>query len=330
MKQTIYLYRSGHLKRQDDSLVLIDKQDNKTYIPIQQIDQIICFAELDLNKRVISLLNQYGISILFYNFYGQYIGGYFPKERKNGKILFQQVQSVNDYQSRFNIAMKIIFSSIHNELAVIKYYRKKGIELEDVVRKLDNILNGLVRAKTIDDLLIYEAQAKQIYYLSFDRILNDEHFFFKNRSKNPPKNEVNALLSYGYSLLYAHYSAVLFRSSLHPQLSYIHSLDKSYDALKYDLSDIMKPVIVDRMVLRLIRKKQIHLDMFEFKEDGACYLNKKGVTFFAKMFDQQLHSTIIIDNKSYAYKSLISREVHLLSNYLKGKTKRYSPFLMRW
>ena len=86
MKKVVYLYKSGNLKRKDNSLVL-ESKDKDDYIPIEQVDMIICFSEVSLNKRVLALLNKYEVSILFYNFYGNYIGRYAPKDYKDGRVL---------------------------------------------------------------------------------------------------------------------------------------------------------------------------------------------------------------------------------------------------
>ncbi len=124
MKKTFYLYKSGTLKRQDSSLVL-EKNENIDYIPIEQLDMIICFSEINLNKRVLSLLNKYQVGILFFNFYGNYIGRYIPKEYKDGKVLVQQVHAYENPEMRLYIAKSIVLASIKNMLAVVKYYRKK-------------------------------------------------------------------------------------------------------------------------------------------------------------------------------------------------------------
>lgn len=329
MKKTIYLYQSGELLRQDSSLVLILKNGSKVYIPIFQIDQIICFSEITLNKRVLTLLSMYEISIIFFNFYGNYLGGYFPKECKNGKVLFEQVNAYQDQEMHQYISKQIIQASIKNQKALLKYYQKKGKNLNSILMGIDASLKKLDQSEDIPNVLMIEAQAKQLYYQAFDKIISGSIFSFEHRSKNPPENEFNSMLSYGYALLYSHYLSILHRSSLSPQISFVHSLNKSYDSLQYDLADILKPVIVDRLVLRMIRKNQVKKDMFDYSND-RCYLNKQGTVWFTKEFENQLHSTVVVGRKTYSYKGLISREVHLLSNYLKGESKSYKPYLMKW
>lgn len=330
MKKTFYLYKSGTLKRQDYSLVLIGKNDNVDYIPIEQLDMIICFSEITLNKRVLSLLNKYQISILFYNFYGNYIGRYIPKEYKDGKVLVNQVHAYEDPETRLYIAKTIIAGSIKNMLSVVKYYDKKGKDLKHIISALNLCLDELEAISSIESLLLIEAKSKQIYYLLFDIVLEKEEFSFVKRTKHPPENEVNAMLSYGYAILYGMLLSILDRSSLYPQISFIHSLSKNCDSLQFDLADIFKPILVDRLVLRLIRKKQIKKSFFQQNEENACYMTKEGVKIFVKEFDLLMQSTIEYKSKRYSYRSILSKEVHKYSEYIKGNEKKIHPFIMKW
>ena len=106
MKKVFYLYKSGEFLRKDYSLVLQEKNGNITYIPIEQINLIICFNDITLNKRVLGILNTYSISIFFFNYYGDYIGRFTPKKYSDGKIIVNQVNSYCSEQ-RIYIARRI-------------------------------------------------------------------------------------------------------------------------------------------------------------------------------------------------------------------------------
>ncbi len=328
MKKIIYLYKSGTLSRQDSSLVLKTKNGNIHYIPIEQIDTLICFGEVTLNKRTLSLLNTYRVSILFFNYYGNYIGRFSPKQYVDGKIMVNQVHAYSDAITRQNIASIMIKSSLSNCLSLLKYYNKKGFDLKENIKEIQSTILK-VENKNIDELLLLEAHARKSYYACFDIILQNEKFHFIKRSKHPPENEINAMLSYGYSLLYANYLSVLDRSRLYSQISFVHSLTKQNESLQYDLADILKPVLVDRLVISLCRHKQVKEEYFEYKED-RCYLNKEGAKFFVGKYEDYLKKTININNRSYSYRNLISREVHLLSNYLENNGNGYKPYIMKW
>lgn len=328
MKKVIYLYKSGQLLCKDYSLILKDKKDYVSYIPIEQIDTLICFGEISINKRTLSLLNKHNIVILFFNFYGQYIGRFTPKQYLDGKILINQIHIFENETIRYHIARTMIISSLKNCLALLKYYNKKQFPLLDNIIEIESIIKEC-NNKSVTELLLLEAQAKKIYFNSFDIILEKEKYHFIKRTKNPPLNEINALLSYGYSLLYANYISVIDRSRLYSQISFVHSLTKCSESLQFDLADILKPVLIDRLVLSLCRHKSLKDEYFDYKKD-SCYLNKKGVKFFVEKYENYLLKTIKINNKYYSYRNLISREVHLLSNYIANESNDYKPYIMKW
>lgn len=329
MKKIFYLYKPGFLKRKDASLSLESKKQID-YIPIEQVDIIICFSEVSFNKRTLSLLNKYHIPILFYNYYGNYIGRYTPKEYKDGKVLVNQVMTYQDSNRRLYIAKAIIYGSIKNMLSILKYYEKKGKDLSTIISKLQEYQSQLKEVDSIEKLLIIEAKSKQAYYGLFDIVLENEPFKFIKRTKRPPQNEINAMLSYGYSILYGLLLGIIDRSSLSPQISFIHSLSKNCDSLQFDIADIFKPIIIDRLIIRMIRKKQIKTEYFDHKDDGRVYLNQDGVSIFVSELDALLLSTTDYKGKKYTYKSILVKEVNKLSEYVKGNTNKINTFTMKW
>lgn len=329
MKKVFYLYKSGELQRKDFSLLLQEKNGNVVYIPVEQINLIVCFGDVNLNKRVLGLLNSYSVSILFFNYYGDYIGRFTPKKYSDGKIIINQVNSYHNHK-RLYIAKKMIFTEVKNILSLLKYYNKKYHLLEQMIINVDNELNKLDTIESIEELLLLEAIIKKQYYSSFDYIIKNPNFIFKNRSFYPPLNEVNALLSYRYAILYANVLSDIDKSPLLAQISYIHSLSKQSDSLQFDIADMLKPIFIDRLILRMINKNQIKTNYFEYKENGACYLNKEGIKVFLYEYEKLMQKLIKIGGKYYSYRNIITREVYKLSNYIEGKTDEYKPYIMEW
>lgn len=328
MKRTIYLYKSGNLIRKDDSLALITKKEQVVYLPINQINTIICFCDVELNKRVLSLLNRHNIIILFFNFYGQYIGRFTPKKYADGKVILKQVNAYCGMK-RIQIAKIMTKAEIKNLISVLKYYNKKERCFIKEIDCIELLLSKTDLSYEIEDILLIEAQAKKIYYSCFDRIILNKEFVFERRSMNPTLNEVNSMLSYGYALLYSDVLAKLDRSSLLPQIAFIHSLSKSTDALQYDIADMFKPVFIDRLVFRLINRKQIKLTDFSYNGD-ICYMNKEGIKIFVCEYEKLMEKSLLIGSKYYSYHNLLTREVYKLSNYIIEKDEEYIPFVMRW
>ena len=171
---------------------------------------------------------------------------------------------------------------------------------------------------------------KKIYYSSFDLIIKNPNFIFKQRLFYPPLNEINALLSYGYAILYANILSDIDRSPLLPQISYLHSLSKQSDSLQFDLADMMKPIFIDRLILRMINRQQFNKSHFEYKENGVCYLNKDGIKIFLNEYEKLMEKSIKMGERYYSYRNIITREVYKLSNYIEGKSKYSKPYVMEW
>lgn len=274
------------------------------------------------------MLNKYQVSILFYNYYGNYIGRYTPKEFINGKVLLHQVECHTIESKRSKIVREMLYTSFYNMLSLLKYYNKKNYDLNSIIEDL-TALQTTLNDIPIEQMLLVEARFKQTYYQAFDVILQKDIYQFEARSKRPPKNEVNAMMGFGYSLLYTQILAILDRSSLHPQISFIHSLSKTCDSLQFDLADSMKPVIIDRLIFRLIHRNQLNETHFMFKDD-ACHLSKEGIIFFTTQFNEVLAKTIHYKSRYYSYKGLLSHDVHCLSNYIKGDKNQLDFFRMQW
>lgn len=145
MKKRIYLYESGKLQRQDNSLVyLVGK--NKNYIPIIQIETIFIFGHCEMNKEVLNLLAEYKIVIIFFSFTGRYIGSFIPKQKQIGNIIIKQVLIICNYDLKWNYMKEIIIASIKNMSSILKYYNKKGHDLNEEIVMLDNIIFDINRS----------------------------------------------------------------------------------------------------------------------------------------------------------------------------------------
>lgn len=331
MKTRFYIYQSGELKRQDESLVLITSSE-KIYIPIMQIELINVFSQVTFNKVALSLLNQYGIIMNLFNYYGVYQGSFIPDYPKHGKNIIAHVEHVKDEIKRFNIAKEIIYASSLNMLAVLKYYHKKRAICSEEIHKMGSIIKELENTTclNINSLMLIEARIKQLYYSCFDKIILNPVFRFESRSVQPPKNEINAMMSFGYSILYSIIESIIHRSSLVISLPFIHSLDRRKEGLQYDIADIFKPVIIDRTIFRMINRNQITKLHFEEYKNGI-YLSKYGSKIFIEEVESFLKSTINLDqfNRKYSYNQLLSKEIHKLTNHIIEK-KKYQGFKMRW
>jgi len=311
--------------------VLIHKL-GKNYIPIKQVNLINVFSNITLNKNTLGIFNNYGITVNFFNYYGNYIGSFVPKNPRYGKVILEQVLHYKDDIKRYEIAKEMFLSNAHNTLSVLKYYNKKYNNLINNIDNIEKLINqfNIMDENKIDKLLISEARIKQEYYNSFSKIIRNNNFNFSVRSKNPPKDEVNAMLSFGYAILYSIIENAIYRSSLDISFPFFHSNIRRKGGLQFDIADIFKPVLIDRLVFRLINKRQINRDHFTEHKCGV-YLNKIGSQILIEEIESLMRSTISVygSKNKLSYNQLISKEIHKLTNHFKNK-ENYKGFRMGW
>lgn len=326
---TFYLIKSGELKKKDNSLVLITK-DEEIYVPIEQVDTICAFGEVTVNKRLLEFLNKRSIELILFNYYGNLVGRFLPVRMERGKCLLEHANAALNAETNIKIARAIQIAAYLNMMNVLKLYQQKGRNVEQIISDLEPYKQELENTHTTEELLLVEARMKKDYYSLFDAAIQNPQFPFERRSRQPPENELNAMISFGNTLLYGTILALIDESRLHSDISFIHSDLRRGPSLHYDLADIYKPVLVDRMIIRLINKKQIDAQTCFSKEENRCYLNEKGKRVFIEEYDRILNTVIEYRNRRMSYRSVIRRDINSLADSLENGEVKFKPFIMKW
>jgi len=329
MGKPIYLFSSGELKREENTIIFITEQ-GKRPLPINSISEIHVFGELDLNKRVLEFLTKNKIPLYFYNHYGYYVGSYYPREHLNsGLITLKQAEFYLDVEKRLFLAKMFVGGAVSNMLKALEYYKKSKEILTDYISKINEKWQIVSQINTIPSLMALEGDIRKVYYDAFNVIINQNEFYFENRSKRPPENPINALISFGNSLLYTTVLSQIYRTHLDPRIGYLHETNRRSFTLNLDLSEIFKPIIVDRVIFSLINKRQIQLKHFDEDLDYA-YLNEKGREIFIKEYEDKLNTTIKYkDLGNVSYRKLIRLECYKLYKHLLDE-EIYQPFVSGW
>lgn len=327
MKRTLYLFSSGKLSRNGNSLVFEKEGEKKVHLPVEQTDSIFVFGELDLNKRVLEFLTRQKIPIHFFNNYDYYSGTYYPREYLNsGYLVLQQSLFYMDYEKRLNLAKAFIYGSMMNMLEVLKYYNRRGKELSNPIEQLLNLSEHLGEMKNIDESMAIEGNFRDTYYKCFDPIVGNKSFEFVSRTRRPPLNRLNALISFGNSMLYITVLGEIYRTHLDPRIGVLHSTNFRSFSLNLDVAEIFKPLIVDRLIFSLINKKQLKREHFSKHLEGI-YLNDKGKEIFIRGYDERLKVTLNHPTlkRKVSYRYLIRLELYKLEKHITGE-KDYKPY----
>ncbi|AEM74919.1 type I-B CRISPR-associated endonuclease Cas1b [Caldicellulosiruptor acetigenus] len=330
MKKDLYVFNSGFLRRKDNT-IMFETDEGKKYFPVEEIESVFIFGEVDINKRFLEFMTEKNICVHFFNRYEYYVGTYYPREHYNsGIVILKQVEFYNDYNKRMTIARSIVEGAVLNMLVVLRYYNSRGNILKDEIETIERMRHNINSCDDVNTLMALEGNIREIYYRCFNKILDDENFTFVRRSKNPPLDRINALISFGNSLLYATTLGEIYQTQLDPRIGYLHSTNQRKFSLNLDISEIFKPIIVDRVIFSLVNKKVLSEKHFE-RELNGIILNDQGKKLFVSEYNQKLYSTITHPklNCQVSYKRLIRMEAYKLQKLFLENIE-YKPFVARW
>lgn len=330
MKQSLYIYNSGDLKRNDNTLRFTNYEGEKRDVPIERISDIYVMSEMSFNTAFINYVSQYGIPIHFFNYYNFYTGSYYPKESLlAGQLLVRQVEHYTDYEKRMVIARKFIEAAADNIYRNLRYYNGRGKELGTYMQEIDSLRKSIPGTKTIEELMGVEGNIRRHYYSSWNVIVNQEIDFDK-RVMHPPDNMINSLISFVNSLIYSKVLSEIYHTQLNPTISYLHEPGMRRYSLCLDVSEIFKPLIGDRLIFSLLNRKQITEDSFT-KELNFLHLKKEASKLIATELENRLKTTIMHKEleRKVSYQYLIRLEAYKLIKHLLGE-KEYEGFRIWW
>ncbi len=314
------------MSRKDNSLVLETKEEN-IFIPVNDIESIYLFGEIDINTKAINFLAQQKIVVHFFNYYGWYSGSFYPKESLlSGYVIVNQVQHFLEKEKRMYLAKQFVKAAFHGMIRNLKRY----VEVDPlIVEKIQNYENQIDQQKDIAALMGIEGNGHEAYYNAFKFIFSDKVEFTK-RVKHPPDNMVNALISFVNSLIYSTIIKELHKTQLNPTISYLHEPFYRRFSLALDVAEIFKPIFGDRIIFDLVNNGTINENHFD-KNLNYCYLKESGRKIVVKEFDDKLNTTIHHRklNRKVSYKQIIRLELYKLIKHLINE-ENYKPFLIWW
>ena len=324
MKQPLIIFKNGTIKREENTILFIDSEGKKHLIPVEAISEIEIFGEISLNKRALEFFSKAKIPIHFYNYYGYYTGTYYPREYLNsGYVILKQAEHYLNYELRLFLAKMFVYGAYRNIRQNLKNYN-----CESAIDEIDAAADKIEDTTTIEELMALEGNIREKYYKNFNTIL--KQFYFDKRHKQPPDNEINAMISFGNTILYTKVLSEIYATHLDPRIGYLHETNNRSFTLNLDIAEIFKPIIVDRLVFSLVNRKIIKEKHFE-KEAGTCFLNEEGKKIFIKNLEERLKKTIKHRKlrRKVSIQRLIRLECYKLIKHI-IEDEVYEPFIMRW
>jgi CRISPR-associated protein Cas1 len=330
MKKSIYVFNDGEFKRKDNTLYFETEQEKK-YLPVEDVSAIYVFGEITLNKRFLEFISQKEIIIHFLNNYGYYTGSFYPREHLNsGYMTLKQAEHYLDEKKRLDLASKFITGATRNIEQILKYYQNRGKETESYLKRIQTLTEKIPGCKSTNELMAIEGNIRNAYYSAFNEIITKKDFYFTSRTKRPPQDRLNALISYGNTMAYVIVLSEIYKTHLDPRIGFLHATNFRRFTLNLDIAEIFKPILVDRVIFYLLSKKMLRKPHFEKRTNGI-FMNDKGRKIFIEEWEKRLQTTIKHQNlgRNVSYRRLIRMELYKLEKHLIGE-REYEPYISRW
>ena len=230
-----------------------------------------------------------------------------------------------------DIARKIVRGIGINIYEVLYHYYKH--DKKEVKETLDWIrtvfLKQVMTAENVKELMAYEGEAWIRFYHDFQYFL-PEDFVMNKRAKRPPDNPMNALVSFGNTLLYTKTIAAIYQTHLDQRISFLHEPSEGRFSLSLDLSEVFKPVIVFRTIFDLVNNRRLQVEKHFEKKVNYCILNEEGRKIFIEAFENRLESVFLHPKlkRKVSYRTALKLDCYkLIKNILEGK--EFVPFSLK-
>ena len=334
MRKSYYLFNPGRLSRKDNTLKFIpvneEGQEQKPrYLPVEGVKNLFVFGSLDANSAMYSFLGKQHIPVHFFDYYEHYAGSFMPKDYlQAGKMQVAQTSHYLARKKRIVIAQALIQGAAWNMRKNLAYYTNRNKPLAHQLGEIERFATNITSLQRIDQLMGLEGNIRQVYYSAFEDIIQD--FEMGNRSKQPPSNEVNAMISFGNMMCYTACLDAIYHTQLNPTISFLHEPGARRFSLALDLAEIFKPILVDRLIFRLFNKRMVQAKDFDWRLNG-CLLRDSGRKTFVKAWDERLKETIKHRSlgRNVSYARLIRLECYKLAKHCL-QIEDYQPFRAWW
>ena len=330
MKKTLYFFSDGDLVHKDNTLCF-EGEKGRRYVPVEDVGDILVFGELNFNKKLLEFLSQKEIILHYFNYYGYYMGSFYPREHFNsGYVILKQSEHYLAENKRLDIAKRFVDGAAKNIVKVLKYYNSRGKDVTQVLESIEKLQCSIGDSSSVSELMAFEGNIRGQYYKSFDTIIGNADFCFEERTRRPPKNQLNTLISFGNSVMYTLCLSEIYKTHLDPRIGYLHATNYRRFSLNLDVAEIFKPIIIDRIIFTLIGRKMIGKKDFERGTEGIM-LKEKAKKAFVEELDAKLNSTINHRDigRPVSYRRLIRLELYKLEKHLINE-KEYEPFVAQW
>ncbi len=343
MKQllnTLYVTTQGAYLAKDGEAVLVEvERETKMRIPIHTLGSIVCFGRVSCSPFLMGFCGERGVALAFFSERGRFLARVQGPVTGNVLLRREQYRWVDQPDKSAAVARAVVLAKVANCRTLLQRGLRdrpngEGVgHMERAVRRLGRILDDVSGAQTVDLIRGHEGDAARVYFSVFDHLITarKEEFFFKERSRRPPLDNVNALLSFVYTLLVHDIAAALEGVGLDPAVGYLHRERPGRPSLALDLLEELRPVIAERLVLSMVNRRQVTGTGFRTSESGGVAMDESSRKEVLVAYQQRKQEEIqhpFLEER-VAFGLVPHLQATLLARFIRGDLDGYPCFLWK-
>ena len=337
---TLYVTTQGsYLSREGEAVVVKQEDEIRLRLPVHTLDGIVCFGHVSCSPPLMGLCAERNVSLSFLTEHGKFLARVQGPVHGNVLLRRAQYRAADDEQACAAIARAVVLAKVANCRTVLlrgARERPNGsgpLECEAAAQRLARVLADLEGVEELDRVRGLEGEAAQAYFGVFDHLITTAKgdFFFRERSRRPPLDNVNSLLSFLYTLLVHDCASALETVGLDPAVGYLHRDRPGRPGLALDLMEEFRPFLADRLAVTLINRRQVDAQGFQKTETGAVLMDdltrKEVLVAWQKRKQEEIHHPFLGERVALGLVPYV--QALLLARRLRGDLDGYPAFFWR-
>jgi CRISPR-associated protein Cas1 len=331
---TIYITRQGAtLRKTGERLKVTIQRETLADVPLIKVSQIVIFGKASITASTLAELLDKQIEVCYLTQKGKYIGRVQPEFSKNSLLRIAQYKASVDPKQALALAKSCVIGNLSNMRSIIMRAARdrKLASCKNAAKRIQRAMTKTRNASNMDQVRGHEGDGSAAYFSVFNELITNKKFTFEKRVRRPPTDPVNALLSFGYTLLLNALYAAVNIVGFDPYIGYLHADKYGRPSLPLDLMEEFRPVIVDMVVLTCLNHKMLNLKDFSKKEGNVYRLNDKGRQVFLKQYEERKMSEFQhpILKQKMTYHHCFEQQARFFAKTLQGELPEYTPLRIK-
>lgn len=304
-------------------------------VPFHAVDGIAVYGMAQLSTQLIRKCIAECVPITYYSLDGHYFGGISSQETINPIRQKRQIYLTDDPSFCLQWTKQIVSAKIENSITLLMSLPEIHTFEEQELHGLLHSLENLEAADSVDMVLGFEGNAARTYFACLPKLLKNDEFAFEGRSTRPPRDPVNSMLSYGYSLFYRNIIGAIERHGLHPYFAYMHKIKLGHAALSSDLIEEYRAPLVDKTVIDFVNDGEVEIGDFNRSDAGALYMNRETSKRLTARFSDIIakNQQYFLDSgsqKSFGFQAMLDMKIEQLIKAIdRGDAGLYVPYVWK-